>query len=148
MGLGFLDGAVARMSQTTIAQPKPRSGCLWAFLVLVMFMVGSGVLIGGGVYWAFNGLAKSEAATQALRRASETPAVIDKLGAPLVRGTFATGDYSVNSNGTGRASLNLPISGPKGSGTLVIVGTRADQQWTFSRLVVVPADESGEILVK
>jgi flagellar basal body-associated protein FliL len=136
------------MTQTYTAPPQKRSGCMWAFLVLMIVMIGGVGVVGGGVAYLFNGLAKSEGAAQALKRASDAPAVTAKLGSPVTRGTFATGSYAVNSNGTGTIDLSLPVSGPKGSGTLLIVGTRTANQWSYSRLVVVPADGSAEIPVK
>ncbi len=136
------------MAQTSTNPPKARSGCLWAFLVLMMIVVGGVTVIGGGMAWLFNGLARSEGAVQALKRASDAPAVTAKLGSPIVRGTFASGSYSVNSDGTGRIDLSLPVSGPKGSGTLLVVGSRTANQWSYSRLIIVPDDGSAEIPVQ
>jgi hypothetical protein len=136
------------MTQTYSAPPKQRSGCMWAFMILMMILVGGVAVVGGGVAWLFNGLAKSEGAAQALKRAADAPAVTAKLGTPVIRGSFATGSYAVNTNGTWSIDLSLPVSGPKGSGNLLIVGTRTNNQWSYSRLVVVPADGSAEIPVK
>jgi Cytochrome oxidase complex assembly protein 1 len=136
------------MSQTYSAPTKARSGCMWAFMIMMMVLVGGAAVVGGGTAWLFNGLAKSEGAMQALKRVADAPAVIAKLGTPVTRGMFANGSYAINTNGTGSVDLALPVSGPNGSGKLLIVGTRSNHQWSYSRLVVVPADGSAEISVK
>ncbi len=135
------------MTATNSPPPRSRSGCLWAFTVLVLIIVGGGAVIAGGMAWLFNSLTKSEAALQALKRANDTPAVSAKLGTPIVRGTFATGSYAINSNGSGEADLDVPVSGPKGSGRLLIVGKRTDHRWSYSRIALVPADGTPEIPV-
>ena len=47
--------------------------------------------------------------------------------------------------GSGNADLTIPISGPKGKGTLYVVATKSAGEWTYSKLVV-KIDSTGETI--
>jgi Cytochrome oxidase complex assembly protein 1 len=46
-----------------------------------------------------------------------------------------SGNTSVN-GGSGNADLSIPISGPRGKGTIYAVATKSAGEWTYSKLVV------------
>ena len=48
---------------------------------------------------------------------------------------MVNGNISVQNN-TGKADLSIPISGPKNSATLHVVGNKADGKWTYSTMDV------------
>jgi hypothetical protein len=63
------------------------------------------------------------------------------IGSPIREGYFVTGNFNETttnggSSGSGQANFTIPISGPKGSATVYIVGTKAVGKWSFSTLVV------------
>jgi hypothetical protein len=104
------------------------TGCLTlliffaAFVTLVVALV-FGVIKSGDVYKG------------ALTRAKADPAVIEALGSPVKDGMFVSGATHVN-GASGDANLAIPISGPKGNGTLYVVATKSLGRWNYSNLVV------------
>lgn len=80
----------------------------------------------------------------AVARAKADSHVVAALGTPINEGLFLSGSTSVN-GGSGDADLTIPISGPKGKGTIYAVATKAAGQWTFSRLAV-KIDSTGETI--
>lgn len=51
------------------------------------------------------------------------PAALDALGSPIDPGFFPNGNISIN-NGEGTVDFTIPVSGPKGKGTVRVVGTK------------------------
>jgi hypothetical protein len=60
--------------------------------------------------------------------------VATALGRPVEEG-FPSGSINTNNN-TGDVDLSIPISGPKGKGTIYVVGTRSGGTWTYSKMSV------------
>jgi len=80
----------------------------------------------------------------ALERAKESPQVSDLIGTPLKVGRFTTGNLRY-AGPNGEAALNIPISGPKGHGTIVVVATERARVWKFDRLEVYVAGQDQPI---
>ena len=70
------------------------------------------------------------------------PLVAARLGNGIHAGFFPSGSISVQGDGTGRASLAIPLAGSKGAGTAYSRATRTNGRWTLYELTVVP--EGGE----
>jgi hypothetical protein len=103
-------------------------GCLVAILLVVGLIAAIGGL-------AFVGLKQADAYKLALERAQNNPQVQAALGEPIEAGLLVSG--SVNISGpTGSADISIPISGPKGKGTIYVVATKSAGQWEFSTLEV------------
>ncbi len=83
----------------------------------------------------FAGLKQSDAYKMAVARAKADPAVIEALGSPINEGWFMTGSTHVEGPG-GEANLGIPISGPKGKGTLYAVATKSAGRWNYTTLEV------------
>jgi Cytochrome oxidase complex assembly protein 1 len=80
----------------------------------------------------------------ATQHALESSVVSERLGAPLHIGWFIVGQINyTNSDGT--AYLRIPISGPKGKGTIVLEGKRSEGHWNFETLEVDVAGSSEPI---
>jgi Cytochrome oxidase complex assembly protein 1 len=77
----------------------------------------------------------SDAYKAALAKAKADPRVVNALGSPIKDGFFAGGNINVSGT-SGRADMNVPISGPKGKGTIYFVATKFAGEWTFSKLIV------------
>ena len=89
-------------------------GCIGAVLLLAGFTA----LIMFSVF----GMMKSSGAFEgAMTRADAHPVVQQKLGTPLEEGWFISGNINVNGP-SGHADLSIPVTGPKGSGTLYARG--------------------------
>ncbi len=85
----------------------------------------------------------SVAYQQALAKASENQQVRDLIGEPIKAGWFSSGQISVN-GGTGKADLSIPISGPRGKGTIRAIA-RKNGVWNFTWLQVTIEGRSQSI---
>lgn len=101
--------------------------------------VGAVALLAGVFALFFSlllGFMKSSGAYQeAFARAAADPAVIRALGSPVKAGLFFSGHIEVNGP-SGRAELAIPLSGPKGKGTLYVEAVKSAGEWHFPVLVV------------
>jgi hypothetical protein len=135
----------------TIAQPQPRPGwwsrnwkwfvptgccltplligaCFAAFLVLVVFAA----------------LKQSDVYKTAVARAKSDSRVMAALGTPIEEGWYLSGNTNVN-GGSGDANISIPISGPKGKGTIYAVATKSAGEWNYSKLQV-KIDRTGQTI--
>src|SRR3954447_25440126 len=103
-------------------------GCFTVVLLLFVF-AGSIVVI------AFSAMKSTDVYKEALARAKTHPAVIEALGSPIKDGVLVSGNSSVN-GASGESNLAIPISGPKGKGTIYVSATKALGRWNYSGLVV------------
>ncbi|MEA2238304.1 MAG: hypothetical protein QOC81_3028 [Thermoanaerobaculia bacterium] len=122
--------------------PAKKSGCLkWGLIgcgsALVLFGIFAVVI----VVVVFGAMKKSDVYQEALRRAQADPAVISALGTPIEAGLMVTGSVNVDSSG-GHATLDFPISGPKGKATVHAVATKSGAGWEYSALTVKPDNGS------
>lgn len=108
--------------------PLVLGGAFVAFLVLVIF----------------GAMKQTDVYQTALARAKADQRVTNALGTPIEEGWFLSGNTKV-SGSSGEADLTIPISGPKGKGTIYAVATKFAGEWTYSKLVV-KIDSTGETL--
>jgi hypothetical protein len=87
---------------------------------------------------------QSDAYKIAVARAKADQRVTSALGTPIEEGWFLSGNTKVDGS-SGNADLTIPISGPKGKGTIYAVATKFAGEWTYSKLVV-KIDSSGETI--
>jgi hypothetical protein len=78
----------------------------------------------------------------AVQRAEADPKVTAAIGTPAKEGWFVGGSFNVN-GASGNAELAIPLSGPRGKGTIYVAATESAGEWTFSALVF-QLDGSGE----
>lgn len=102
--------------------------CLWGLAVIAGFCA----LI---VYFVFGLMKTSDVYKEALSRAKANPAVVRALGAPIKEGLFVSGSIQV-SGPSGDAELAIPVSGPKGKGTIFLEARKSAGRWSFSKLLV------------
>ena len=57
---------------------------------------------------------------------------------------FLSGKTNVN-GASGEADLAIPVSGPKGKGTLYVVAAKSAGRWSYTTLVVEVAKTGGRI---
>jgi Cytochrome oxidase complex assembly protein 1 len=76
----------------------------------------------------------------ALARANASPEVAAKIGTPVHVGWLIMGNINI-SGPTGNAAFDIPISGPRGKGEIVVVAKERGHRWTFETLEV---DIDGE----
>ena len=112
-------------------------GCLGIVILGGAFVAGIFFLVMGGIR-------SSDAYQQALAKANANPEVVVRLGQPIKPGWMVSGSINV-SGPTGDADLAIPVSGPKGKGTIYAVAKKSAGQWTFSRLEVEIEGQPGRV---
>jgi hypothetical protein len=103
-------------------------GCFTVVLLFLAF-VGSILVI------VFSAMKSTDVYKEALNRAKADPAVIEALGSPIKDGFLISGNTNVN-GASGESNLAIPISGPKGKGTIYVSANKSLGQWNYSGLVV------------
>ena len=103
-------------------------GCFTVVLLFLAF-VGSILVI------VFSAMKSTEVYKEALARAKADPAVIEALGSPIKDGFLMSGNTNVN-GASGESNLAIPISGPKGKGTIYVSANKSLGQWNYSGLTV------------
>ena len=103
-------------------------GCLSGALLFLAF-VGSILVI------VFSAMKSTDVYREALASASADPAVIEALGSPIKEGFLVSGNTNVN-GASGESNLAIPISGPRGKGTIYVSANKSLGQWNYSGLVV------------
>ncbi len=122
------------------AQPAKKSGCLkWGLIGCGSLLVLGAIFCVVIVVVVFGAMKKSDVYQEALKRAQSDPAVTAALGTPIEAGLMVTGSVNVDSSG-GHATLDFPISGPKGKGAVHAVATKAGEKWEYTELTVTPAN--------
>lgn len=104
------------------------TGCLGMLLLVAAFVFVIVSIV-------FGAMKSSDAYKDALAKAKADPRVVKALGSPIKDGFFAGGNINVSGT-SGQADMNIPISGPKGKGTIYFVATKFAGKWTFSKLNV------------
>lgn len=111
------------------------AGCLSLILLGVLAVGGIAMIVMGA-------LKSSDAYKTSIGRAENNPQVVNALGSPVKAGMFVSGNTNVNGS-SGNADLQVPLSGPKGKGTLYFVATKSEGNWNFSKMKV-HVDATGE----
>jgi ketosteroid isomerase-like protein len=107
-------------------QEKPRRGWLrrhWKLLLAIWL----GVSLSGGLA-AFLMLTNSDAANLAMAAAQSNPIVTERLGSPIKKGWVTSASMEVTA-GKGHAELAIPVSGPKGHGTIYVEAHKLAGLW-------------------
>jgi Cytochrome oxidase complex assembly protein 1 len=93
------------------------------------------VIVGSIALIVFGAMKSSDVYKDALARAKTHPAVIEALGSPVKEGLLLSGNTNVN-GASGEANLSIPVSGPKGKGTIYVAATKSLGRWNYSGLVL------------
>jgi hypothetical protein len=108
----------------------------------MLLLVGSFIFL--IVCIPFAAMKSSDAYKMALARTKADPRVMNALGSPIEDGFFAMGNTKVIGT-SGQADMTVPISGPKGKGTMYFVATKFAGKWKFEKLMVEVADTGQRI---
>jgi len=98
-------------------------------LIFVVFVLPL-AMCGGAVYFVMSTLKNSDVARESMARAQSNAALTEKLGTPVQMGAWVGGSVNVTAS-NGRANLVIPISGPKGKGTLFVVARKTAGEWHY-----------------
>jgi hypothetical protein len=103
-------------------------GCFSIALLFVVFVASVALIV-------FSAMKSTDVYKDALTRARAHPAVADAFGSPITDGFLVSGNTNVN-GASGEANLSIPISGPKGKGTIYVSATKSLGRWNYSGLVL------------
>ncbi|MFT5193599.1 MAG: hypothetical protein ACI9EW_002700 [Cellvibrionaceae bacterium] len=112
-------------------------GCGGCILLVVLIFGCIGTISAGALYYITN----SEFYAMAVEAAQENPRAIDVLGAPIEGGLLVTQFSVERSNGGGTALIEVPVSGPKSSGTVHLNAVRSNDAWVIN---TVELEVNGE----
>ncbi len=106
-------------------------GCLGTVAILIL----TGGIIAGVFYMIMGTFKSSPVYLGAMKAAQSDSRVVEALGTPIQSGWFVAG--SIREQGiSGDASLTIPISGPRGSGTLYASAREGNGVWQYYTLAV------------
>jgi TonB family protein len=120
-------------------QPQQQKGCWgrnWKWIVpggCLALLLGLVALVAGIFLIAMSAVKSSDVYQEALRRAQASPAAVEQLGEPIKDGWMVKGNVKFE-GGTGQANFEVPLSGPKNSGTLYVEASRERGDWMFETL--------------
>jgi len=115
-------------------QRKSWLGRNWKWLLLLSLLLM--VCIGLGIFaLIMSWMRSSDVALEAVARAQGNPAVAQKLGGRIEEGWLTSGSINVGTGGSGDANLAVPISGPKGNGTVYVMARRIAGVWNYSQMI-------------
>lgn len=132
--------------QPPAQQPKGCLGRNWKWILpagCLGLILGAVALVAGIFFVAMLAMKSSDVYQGALKAAQAHPAAIERLGEPIKDGWFVKGNVKVDAGG-GSANLEIPVSGPKKSGTLFVRAVSPDGSWMYERLDL--AAEGGETI--
>lgn len=115
------------------------AGCLGILLTLAL-------LVGGLFFVTMSAMKSSDVYQGALRIAQSSPAAVERLGEPISDGWFVKGNVRY-AGGRGNANFDVPLSGPKKSGTLRVWATTQGDEWTYERLDLETEGEAPVSLI-
>jgi len=123
-------------------QQPQQKGCLgrnwkWMLPVGCLGLILAGVAVLGGIFLvAMSAMKSSDVYKGALERARSNPEAVAALGEPIKDGWLVQGNVNF-SGGGGTANLQIPVSGPKKSGTIQTRAVYEGGAWMYERLDLV-----------
>jgi hypothetical protein len=103
-------------------------GC-FGFIVLIFAFVALILAV------VFGSMKNEEIYKQSVAKARAHPAVVQKLGTPIEEGWMFTGSFNVTPE-HGEAKIGIPISGPRGKGTIHVDAVKQAGEWQYNILEV------------
>ncbi len=100
-------------------------GCGCTVLFLAVVAIVAAVVLG-----VFGLLKNSQPFSDSMAALSANSAAVEALGEPIEAGFFVKGSISID-NDTGTADFAIPVSGPRGEGTIEVEGTKDASGWTY-----------------
>jgi len=102
----------------------------WKWLLAAVFVCGLVFVVGIGAL-LMGTMRSSDVAKEAFARAQSNTLVAQRLGTPISEGWFVGGSINVTP-ASGDADLSVPISGPKGTGTVYVTAQKTAGTWAYS----------------
>jgi hypothetical protein len=110
-------------------------GCLFVVLLGAAMFAGLATFV-------FGMMRGNDAYIEAMRAAHASPALAAAIGEPIEEGRFVSGEIS-ETGASGKASLAIPLSGPRGQATVYVEATKSAGQWHYD-VLVAQVEATGE----
>jgi Cytochrome oxidase complex assembly protein 1 len=110
-------------------------GCLTLFVLLAAFAMIMVTIITAS-------FRHSDVYKQAIAQAAANPQVRERIGEPIKPDWLISGEINLSAN-SGKANLVIPISGPRGRGSIHAVAQKGGGVWRFTYLQVDLANQSA-----
>jgi TonB family protein len=129
--------------------PQQQKGCLgrnwkWMLPVGCLGLIVVAVAVIGGIFLvAMSAIKSSDVYKGALERARANPEAVAVLGEPIKDGWLVKGNINF-SGPSGTANIEIPVSGPKTSGTLNVRAVYEGDAWMYEKLDL--AAEGGQTI--
>ncbi len=117
----------------------------WAIASFIFWGIGL-LLIPVGFLGIASVFKASEPYQFAMGRIQQDERVIQALGEPIEVGLFIMGNLQT-SGPNGEASMAIPVSGPRASGTTYVIATKRLGRWTVTDVVVDVAETGQRIVI-
>jgi hypothetical protein len=117
------------------------TGCLSLIIIFGLFV--------GGIFFGITSMMKdSDAYKESMTAVQNNKLVVEKLGNPIETDGMISGSIST-SNNTGECDIQIPLKGPKGKGTLFVIGSKRGK-WKYEQMSVYidKTDEEIDLLQK
>jgi len=115
----------------------PVGGCLTLIVIFFVF-IGTAIF---GVSKMFTG---SEPYKDGLDKVQRDEYVVQQLGEPIETNGIMSGSLKLE-NDEGTVDISIPIKGPDGEGKLFIVGSKENDQWTYSEMYVIIEETNEQV---
>lgn len=112
----------------------------WGWLVAAAFVLFLS-FVAAILLSVFSLIQNSDATKLAIKTAETSPVIAEHIGSPMKVGWLISGNIEA-SPGAGTAKLMIPISGPKGLGTLDVEAHKRAGQWHLDLLEFEKDDSS------
>jgi hypothetical protein len=112
-------------------------GCLTLFALLAVFVIILMTVI-------TSSFRHSDVYQQAIAQATANTQVREHIGEPIKPDWLISGELNVTGS-SGKANLIIPISGPRGRGSIHAVAQKSGGVWRFTYLQVELANQSSSV---
>lgn len=115
----------------------PVGGCL---TIILLFIFG----IGAAIFGVSKLITNSTPYSYALELAKDDPNVISILGDPIETNGIMSGSLSFENN-DGEVDIKIPIKGPNGEGSIIVIGEKYDGEWIYEKLYVLIKETNEKV---
>lgn len=127
------------------AQPTPKPRWRLRLLLASAAVIGIAAFMAALLTFIEHEIKLSSVYQVSLARAQESADVARIVGLPVKPGWLVTGEITESTDGTGSATLSIPLDGPRGHGTLHVQAQRRGGKWRPYVLQFVSADKTSAV---
>ena len=115
----------------------PSFGCL-VIIVIAVFLAGAMVVKVTGLF------KESVPYSEGMAALKSNELVIEEIGEPIETNGMFQGNVHYSNDG-GNADIKVPVKGPKGEATLLVIGEELNGKWTYIKMEVTISETDEKI---